>query len=57
MTNTSDQPISSTRVRLLGSQPGAGTANVADENRSVAMNDGTICDSFAAYETHVYVVG
>jgi len=57
VTNMSAQPFEGARVRMLGNVTGAGTANVADENRSVAMSNGTLYDSFGAYETHVYVVG
>jgi hypothetical protein len=53
--NFSDQAV--TRNVTIQGVGGATSAVVHGENRSVALNNGTLTDTFAPYSVHVYQVG
>ena len=56
VTNVTSQALDAGQVQLVGTPMGAASATVRGEDRSVATSDGGFTDSFAPYETHVYVV-
>ena len=56
VSNATGSTIASAGIGLNGVTSGPVSASVAGENRSVPLQNGTLTDSFTAYETHVYVV-